>query len=89
MSRYHLLPEDAFIEEHKKFINSSSEDKVTNAGNLYWQMKCIANNKGMDIQDLYLLLLFIKSDIEQKCPQIKELVTKFIAAEEEFTQKME
>lgn len=84
-SKYSLLPETEFIEMRKQFISSSVDDKVENAEHLYWNLKCAANHKGMDITDLYMLALYMKKDIELKCPQVLTLNEAFEKAEQNST----
>lgn len=83
LNRYQLIPEEEFIERHKKFRESSSDDKIKTAEHLYWQIKCLGNHNGMDIPDLYMLILYMKSDLEFKCPQVLELNKQFSLAEHE------
>jgi hypothetical protein len=83
MSRFHLLTEEEFIPRNRKFRESRSDEKVKVSEGICHQIRCTAQHHGLDVPDLYMLLLYMKHDTELKAPSVKELEKKFLEAIEE------
>lgn len=84
MSRYHYLTEEEFIPRNRKFKESRSDNKVKTTESLCHQFRCLAQHDGLDVPDLYMLLLYMKYDLELKAPTIKLLEEKFIESIKEL-----
>ncbi len=82
MSRYHFVDQEEFIVRNRKFTESRSEDKVKTVETIYHQLKCLAQHEGLDVPDLYMMVLYIKEDIEEKAPSVKGLEQLFVEAKQ-------